>query len=313
MDPISHGLIGMAVSASGQSTFSILNPITIASVAGSLIPDGDIILKAWGGSFYLKHHRGVSHSLIAISVEAAVIGLVLKIFYPSAEVLHLFLWAFIGALTHIASDILNSYGAKVFWPFSNKKKSLSLLTLTDPVLIIISLLSILSSYNGWGYNRYLIAIFLIHLMSKIAMRIFGYVKLKNMFCDKYQIEEIHLLPSMIAGHKLRYIINDPLHNVVGDIDFLLNRVSIFSVFKRVDRMTREYILESKTARFFDEFTPIFHVNLEKVNGGYKALLTDLRYILGGKFLHHATILYDKNMKIIEEKFNPYNINKKLDV
>lgn len=313
MDPVSHAVIGMAVSTAGQDVFSIMSPITMATVAGSLIPDGDIVLRAWGGSSYLKHHRGISHSLVGIGIEAVFVGLALKMFYPSAALRSLIFWSFIGALTHILSDILNSYGAKIFWPFSKRKKSLSLLTLTDPVVFILSVLSIFSSGYGWGYNDYIIFAFLLYLASKVIMRIWALGLLKKEYNDKYNIEKIHLLPSMIAGHKFHYIVEDSLHRIVGEIDFFLNKIKIIDTFRKIDHITKEHILESKTAKYFRDFTPIFHINIEKINNGHKALLTDLRYILRGKFLHHATIIYDKDMRIIEEKFNPYSINKKLDV
>lgn len=313
MDPVTHAIIGMAVSAAGQGNFSVSSPITVAATLGSVIPDGDIILRAFGGSVYLKHHRGVSHSLIGIAVEAIILGLALHGFYPSASLLTLVLWSFVGALTHIISDILNSYGAKIFWPLSSKKKSLSLLTLTDPVVIIIAVSSILSSYYRWGYNGYLLIAFVLYLISKIAMRVWGVLLLKKKFNGGYEIQKIHLLPSMIAGHKFHYIIEEPLSKIVGEIDFIFNKVKIINIFKKHDLAGREYILESRTARYFRNFTPIFHVKLERFNGGHKALFTDLRYFLGGKFLHHATIIYDRDMNIIEERFNPYNINNSLNV
>jgi len=313
MDPITHALIGMAVSAAGQDKLSLLNPVTIAAVAGSVIPDGDIILQAWGGALYLKHHRGISHSIIGIAVESIIVGFALKLLYPSASLLNLVLWSFIGTLTHIISDVLNSYGARIFWPFSNKKKSLSLLTITDPVVIILAVVSIVSSYKKWGYNKYLIAIFLAYLLCKVAMHILGTVILKNEFEGKYKIEKIHLLPSMILGYKFQYIIEDPIQKIVGEVDFLFRKVRIFDILKRLDSATKERILKSKTAAFFKEFTPISHVQLEVINHGYRVLFTDLRYMFKKQFLHHATIIYDEKMNIVEEKFNPYNINKKLDV
>lgn len=81
----------------------------------------------------------------------------------------------------------------------------------------------------------------------------------------------------------------------------------------MDECIREQVLRSRTAAYFKEFTPIFHVGLEKYGSGYKALLTDLRYILNKKYLHHATIMLDENMLVVEEKFNPYSMRNSVDV
>lgn len=313
MDPISHALIGAAVSAAGQNTVALSNPVIIAAALGSVIPDGDFILQIWGDSLYLKHHRGASHSLIGIVFEALGIAIMMKVFNHNVSFVSMFIWAFIGALTHIVADVFNSYGAKIFWPLSNKKNSLSLITLADPVIIILSVVSILDSYNKWGYNRYVLMLFILYIGSKVFMRILGHSLLKKKFERLYEVERIHILPSMVAGYKLHYIVESSLYKIVGEIDFLFGRIKIIDTLKRIDIKTRELILKSRSAEFFKEFTPIFHIELEKVNSGYKAMLTDLRYMIKNKFLHHATINYDENMVILSQKFNPYNINKQLDI
>ncbi|KPU42260.1 hypothetical protein OXPF_40440 [Oxobacter pfennigii] len=313
MDPITHGLIGMAVSAAGQNTFSILSPITVATVTGSILPDGDIVMRTLGNAAYLKHHRGGSHSLIGIALEAMAAGGVLKLFYPETSVFTLMLWVFIGTLTHILSDLLNSYGAKILWPLSNKKYTLCMLTITDPIILGLAAISTISSYKNLGYNKYIIAIFILYIMSKVFMHVYGSILLRREFCDICHIRKIHLLPSMIAFYKFQYIIEGSMSKIVGDINFLYHRVRVFDIFKGQDDGIEEHVLKSRTAKYFKEFTPIFHIDFEKINDGYKALLTDLRYILKGEFLHHATIIYDEKMNILEEKFNPYNINKNIDV
>jgi len=313
MDPISHALIGAAVSAAGQNSVSLSNPVIMAATLGSVIPDGDFILQIWGDSFYLKHHRGASHSLIGIVFEALGIAFMMKVFNHDVSFFSMLIWAFIGAMTHIIADVFNSYGAKIFWPFSNKKNSLSLFTLADPVIIILSVVSILDSYNKWGYNGYVLILFILYIGSKVFMRILGHSLLKKKFAGMYEIERINILPSMVAGYKLHYIVEGPLYKIVGEIDFLFRRIKIIDTLKRIDTKTREFILRSKSAEFFKEFTPIFHIELEKVNDGYKAMLTDLRYMFKNNFLHHATINYDENMVILSEKFNPYNMNKQLDI
>lgn len=313
MDPVTHALIGMAVSAVGQDSFSLVNPVTVSAVAGALIPDGDIILRLKGESYYLKHHRGVSHSLPGIIVQAVGIGLILKIFYHQAMITDLILWALIGAFTHIASDVLNSYGAKVLWPISNRKRSLSLLTLTDPVVLIMLIGSISTSYYKLGYNKYIIADFGLYIISKVVMRVYGVQLLKKHLGSKYNIQRIHLLPSMIANYKFQYIVEDQLHKIVGEINFISNKVRIFNVFKRVDRVIKEFVLKSDVAVYFREFTPISHIAFERLNDGYRVLLTDLRYMFNNRFLHHATIIYDEQMNVIEEKFNPYSMKNKIDI
>lgn len=312
MDPVSHALIGLAVSTVGQGKMDISSPVTAAYVLGSITPDADIILRLWGNSLYLKHHRGVSHSLVGVAVESAALALALKLIYIQVPVFSLFIWSAFGMLTHIIADILNSYGAKIFWPFSNRKNSLSLLTITDPIVVLMSILLVVFSFGMQKYDTYIYLGFTFYVLSKIAMHALGRVKLRKRFGNDYNIEKIQLLPSMMAGHKFHYIVEDSTHMIVGEINFLSGRIEIINVLKRLDEKTRKLILNSRAAAFFKEFTPIFHIELQSIRNGYKALLTDLRYMLHKKFLHHVTIVYDKNMTVLEEKFHPYNMNNHLD-
>jgi inner membrane protein len=225
----------------------------------------------------------------------------------------LFFWVFSGALSHILSDALNSYGAKIFWPLSKRKHSLSLITITDPVMVLLPVISMILTVKGFHYGVYILAALAVYLASRIIMRIRGMTILKREFGDSYEIERISLLPSMIAGHKFHYIIDSPFSRIVGEIDFLLRKVSVTARLDRIDSIRREHILKSRAAAFFKEFTPIFHIAFEKAGSGYKALLTDLRYMLRGKFLHHATILYDEELNILDEKFNPYSMDTKASI
>jgi inner membrane protein len=216
-------------------------------------------------------------------------------------------------MSHLIADIFNSYGARILWPFSKKMYSLSLLVITDPVIIILSLISIIISYKGLGHWGYVAAGAFVYILCRALMRLLGKYILRRKLSHVFDIKKIHLLPSMIAGHKLHYIVDDPNYRIIGEINLLLNKVDVSARLKRIDSNIKKHIMESKAARYFMEFTPIYHVNIEKIENGYKAILTDLRYVLRGEFLHHATIIYDNDMNIVDQKFNPYSLNTNLDV
>lgn len=313
MDPVTHALIGMAASTAVQNKFDITSPITAAAALGAVMPDGDIILRLESHAFYLKHHRGESHSIIVAAVESVFAAAVLKAVFMNTPYATLFLWTFLGVLTHLASDLLNSYGAKVFWPLVQRKNSLSLIAITDPFLLLFTVITIYWSYKGLNYKWHILIYSALYLSCKALMRLWGYIKLKNRFSREEEVIKIHLLPAMIAVHKLHYIIDTRNSRIVGELDFVLNRVAIKDRLQKAEDTVRMCVLETDMAAYFKEFTPIFHIDFEKIENGYRAMLTDLRYMFGNRYLHHATIIYDNNLAVIREKFNPYSMNNSIDI
>lgn len=63
MDPITHGVVGLAIAAFTGETVSIASPYAMGSLLGAVIPDADIIMQVKGDYSYLKNHRGMSHSI----------------------------------------------------------------------------------------------------------------------------------------------------------------------------------------------------------------------------------------------------------
>jgi len=137
MDPLTHALAGALTASFSGNSMSVTDPIFLGAVLGSIAPDLDIIYQTKGDMAYLKNHRGISHSLIGFAAVSAGIAGFLSLIFPETAYLTIFLWTFLGTLTHGFLDFLNSYGAKLFWPISNKKQNLGILTIFDPVLIFI--------------------------------------------------------------------------------------------------------------------------------------------------------------------------------
>ncbi|HPU42293.1 MAG TPA: metal-dependent hydrolase [Acetivibrio clariflavus] len=54
MDPITHGVIGLAVAKITGNEISLNDAVTISIVIGSIFPDIDIVFQKWGGLYLLK-------------------------------------------------------------------------------------------------------------------------------------------------------------------------------------------------------------------------------------------------------------------
>lgn len=78
MDPVTHGVIGLAISAFSGDPVSLVNPVSLGCAIGAMSPDIDIIAKIKGDYVYLKHHRGLTHSFPARVFDTFIIRIVSK-------------------------------------------------------------------------------------------------------------------------------------------------------------------------------------------------------------------------------------------
>ena len=72
MDNLTHTLTAVALSHAGlhrKTRFATLTLIVAAN-----LPDIDIVSRFWGSTTYLKYHRGITHSILGVTVLAFLLG-----------------------------------------------------------------------------------------------------------------------------------------------------------------------------------------------------------------------------------------------
>jgi inner membrane protein len=123
MEPVTHALTSIALGRAGLNKMTrMATPMLIVS---GLVADVDWVTRLGGASAFLHGHRTATHSLAG---TAAIIAGVAAAFwivgrkYPklTVEAIAAILICAIGASTHLFLDLLNGYGVKVLWPFSQK-------------------------------------------------------------------------------------------------------------------------------------------------------------------------------------------------
>jgi membrane-bound metal-dependent hydrolase YbcI (DUF457 family) len=143
MDTVTHGLTGWLISRALPSE-SGRREATAAVVVGSLLPDADNVTSLLGSESYLRLHRGLSHGFAGIAVTSLLIALLLYRFGKWKDLKKLYLLALLGQLSHVALDLLNSYGTQIFQPFTDARVSFDLLFVVDLVFtgIVVTGLSL---------------------------------------------------------------------------------------------------------------------------------------------------------------------------
>ena len=117
MDDVTHALAGTLIARTHPSE---RKGLTLACVAGALIPDIDIVLTLWGKSFYVTEHRGFTHSLLGLApmsfLAAGLAWLIVRKKKDRASFLSLWTLALLGVISHILLDWCTSWGTMILWP-----------------------------------------------------------------------------------------------------------------------------------------------------------------------------------------------------
>jgi inner membrane protein len=159
MEPITHFLTGACIGRAGLNRKTAY--ATLAAVLAAEAADLDIFWGLAGPVEGLKHHRGITHTFIAVPfVAAAATGAVWLLhrwhtrrlaaktkttvpIEPGAPVrpapqpvrwLWVYIAAFIAALSHILLDWTNNYGVRPFFPFNPRWYAGSFVFIAEPIL-----------------------------------------------------------------------------------------------------------------------------------------------------------------------------------
>ena len=313
MDPLTHAVVGLSLAVLLGEPASITSPAVLGCVAGSMIPDGDILLQLKGDYAYLKNHRGASHSVPALFVYAAAIGGLLSLFFGFALFTKLLLFSLVGCFSHIALDITNSYGAQIFWPIYKKKVTLDLLLIYDPMLIFMALAIIIPALNKHVPSAYAIGAFIVYLLGRFVMKRHVKNTVIKHLGSNLDIKYLRVLPSMIGLIKWHFTIKGNGKKIIGEVNLLPKKFNVLKTMEDIDHKLYEMVLHTPIARFFKEFTPIFHIACERHEEGYTFKFIDLRYFLAKDFLHHATAVINHDLEVVASLFHPYTKSKKVEV
>lgn len=138
MDPVSHGVIGRAVvAAAGRHLDG--RGVGAAAVLGALSPDVDFVLMPFGWDIYLRAHVAGTHSIAGAIVTGLGSATLIRLCVRDSALSALCRAAVIGALTHLAGDIVSGARLQPAWPISTETVSLPLVAMADPWTIAIVL------------------------------------------------------------------------------------------------------------------------------------------------------------------------------
>ena len=159
MEPITHFLTGACIGRAGLNRKTAY--ATLAAVLAAEVADLDVLWDFAGPVEGLKHHRGITHTFVAVPfIAAAAAGatwlyhrwrehrrarLIQSLPLPepgapprrqpqSVRWFWVYVAAFISAASHILLDWTNNYGVRPFYPFNPRWYEGSFVFIADPWL-----------------------------------------------------------------------------------------------------------------------------------------------------------------------------------
>lgn len=321
LDTGTHIVMGVAISG-----IALADPVIAADtttmyaamggiVIGSLIPDVDTVLKLRNNAVYIRHHRGITHSMPAVMLWPIILTALLLLVMPGANMLHVWLWTFLAVFLHVFVDIFNAYGTQALRPFSKKWVAIGVINTFDPVIFVLHVLAIAL----WSFRFNPLTIFIslyvvIFFYYLLRFAIKGAVKhaVANRLPDATEI----IISPTIRFFQWRIVASSDQCHYVGRA--YGRAITIYDRFNREpipDFPEVEVAMKDANVKAFTEFSPIYRWEITKIKDICEIRLIDLRYRSNDYYPFVAVAHIDEDLNVVNSYtgwiFSDEKLNKKL--
>ncbi len=329
MDNLSHTLTAVALSHTGLNRKTRF--ATLALVIGANLPDVDMVTRLAGSATYLKYHRGFTHSILGVSLLAAILAGTLyavgrrappKKSGPPLDGRWLFATCFIATASHMLLDFTNAYGVRPFLYFSERWYAWDIMYIVDPILLALLtaglafplVLRLVSEEVGAkkpGYRRgaifSLCSVLLLWGLRDVShRRVLG--QLDSHTYHQQAPRRIGAFPSPANPFAWTGVVETdsafhvlPANALDADVE-----VESARVFHKVESSPAlERAIETRTARIFLGFARFPWARVEETEDGFSVTLRDLRFLsLSSRRRGFTTeIDLDKDLRVFRESFS----------
>lgn len=323
MDTGTH--IGMGIALGGIATLdpvvandpTLFHAVLIGTIVGSHAPDFDTILKFKNNAAYIRHHRGITHSIPAIIIWGILISSVIYLFVPQVNFLHLWIWTFIAVSLHVLVDIFNAYGTQALLPFSNKWIAHSFINTFDPYIFAMHIIGIIAWFLGANPGYIWLMIYFVILLYYVKRYLDKREIIRNIHENFIGIETIATSPT-IKQNYWRVAITTKEYFYVG---FTQNgKIKIVDEFRKKSLPNTPLIetaKQDKNISAFLSFSPVYRWQMNVYDNFTEVRFIDLRYRSKGHYPFVAIVQIDHQMRILRSYtgwvFSEQKLQRKLDV
>lgn len=138
MDSITQAALGAAVAEAGLGGRRLGNKAIVWGAVLGTLPDLDVLVYPWLDAVgRLEWHRGISHSLVGITVAAPLFAWAIVAWHRHAvSFLRALATVWLVFATHVLIDVFTVYGTVVFLPFSEARIGTNNLFIIDPLFTL---------------------------------------------------------------------------------------------------------------------------------------------------------------------------------
>lgn len=311
-------LFGMAMTDPAISaTPAMSTAVFIATVVGSEIPDVDTVLKLKNNADYIRHHRGLTHSLPALFAWPLLIVLGLYPFFPEIDLMRLWLWSFLAVFLHVFVDIFNAYGTQALRPFSNRWIALGWINTFDPFIFTMILSSIILWAIGYNAEKIFPVLFFL-LFGYYLYRYFLHKKVYRMVLERIpQADKVIIAPTYYFFQWRVAVITDKKYFVVRAFR---DHIKILDEYHRIplpDHPIMKAAQKDKNIAAFLSFSPVYRWEITENEDFIEVQFSDLRYRSRGHYPFVAVVILDHHLQILSSYtgwiYSKEKLRKKLQV
>ncbi len=283
MDTGTHIVMGVALA--GLSTLDpvvnndpvLFHAIFVGAIVGSHAPDFDTVLKLRNNATYIRHHRGVTHSVPAVIFWGILIASIIHLFVPQVNFWHLYGWTALAVVVHVFVDIFNAYGTQAYRPFTDKWIAHGFINTFDPYIFTLHLAGIVAWILGANPATTWLLIYAVILLYYIKR----YMDKKEIVrtINDYFPDTIKVATSpTIKQNYWRVAITTETRFYVGTVEN--GHIEIVDEFKKVSLPDSPIIDIAKTDRnvsAFLSFSPVYRWEINEYDDYTEVRFIDLRY------------------------------------
>lgn len=304
MDTGTHVVMGIALG--GLATLdplvasdpALFQAAFIGAIAGSQAPDFDTILKLKNNAVYIRHHRGITHSIPAVIMWGILISGIIYAFIPQANFLHLWAWTFLAVIVHVLVDIFNAYGTQAYRPFTNKWVAHGFINTFDPYIFLLHVAGIGAWALGANPGYTWLIIYAIILLYYIKRYLDKKEIVKKVYDHFPNTNKVVTSPT-IKQNIWRIAITTTDKFYVGAVEN--GHIQIVDEFEKVplpDVPFMDIAKQDKNISAFLSFSPVYRWEINEFDNITEVRFIDLRYRSRGRYPFVAVVKIDQNHEII---------------
>jgi inner membrane protein len=280
----------------GQSPVTA-QAVMLGTIIGSQAPDIDTVLKLRNNAVYIRHHRGVTHSIPAVLLWPILLTAVLFLFHQESNILHLWIWTFVAVFLHVFVDIFNAYGTQALRPISPKWVALGVINTFDAFIFGIHVAGLIlwgfGAPPGYTFIGVYITMFFYYLIRFRERRLVKEAVLREI----PDARKIILSPTMKFD---RWRIAVTTENFFYVARATGHHITILDKFERVplpDNEVLDIAKHDKNLAAFLSFSPVYRWEIAENDDHYEVRFIDLRYRSNGYYPFVAVVQLDSDLNI----------------